>query len=439
MVPNSEYVRPLLLLSLLAATCAGCRGNSDAGGGDPAAQAAIIPSEVKVTQARMIAWPRTVRVQGSLMGDERVIVGAKVGGRVASLGVDAQHRPIDLGSEVREGDVLARLESEEFELKVQEAESQLEQVRATLGLEKDQSDASLDPTKAPTVVQEKALLDEAKANLQRAEALSQQTAISGEELQQRKTQVDVAAAKYESALHGVDETIASLGVRRAELAIAQQILKDSEIRAPFGGVVEQRYIAPGAYVQVGQPVAALVKIDPWRFHANVPERHVQVVKMGQPVTIRIEGESQALEAVIVRISPSVEISNRSLAIEAMRKPASDGNAAGAPAAAQPDVSSRLRRGLFAEGDIIIDADAKALTVPRSAIQEFAGVEKVWRVTGSEAWELTVKTGRRNDQFIEIVSGLDEGDTVVVSGTVKQAGPVEVIKDGRTPEGAPAAK
>lgn len=428
-----------MLLSLLAASCAGCHGNSEQSGADAAAQAAIVPSEVKVTQARMIAWPRAVRVQGSLMGDERVVVGAKVGGRIASLGEDVARHPIDLGSEVREGDVLARLEAEEFELKVQEAESQLEQVRATLGLRKDQSDKELEPTKAPTVVQEKALLDEAKANLQRAEALSQQTAISGEELQQRKTLVDVAAAKYESALHGVDETIALLGVRRAELAVARQILKDSEIRAPFSGVVEQRYIAAGAYVQVGQPVAALVKIDPWRFHANVPERHVQVVKMGQPVTIHIEGEPQALEAVIVRISPSVEISNRSLAIEAMRKPAAEGAASDAAAAAQPDVSSRLRRGLFAEGDIVIDADAKALAVPRSAIQEFAGVEKVWRVTGTEAWELTVKTGRRNDEFIEIVSGMNEGDTVVVSGTVKQAGPVEIIKGEKKPEAPPAAK
>ena len=103
-----------------------------------------------------------------------------------------------------------------------------------------------------------------------AKALERETAISGEELQQRKSLVDVAAARYESALHDVNQSIALLGVRRADLALARQVLQDAEIRAPFAGVVEQRYAAPGAYVQVGQPIVMLDKVDPWRFRASVP-------------------------------------------------------------------------------------------------------------------------------------------------------------------------
>ena len=181
------------------------------------------------------SWPRTVRVQGNLLCDERVIVGTKVAGRIASLGEDTHRHPVDLGSEVREGDVLARLETEEFELKAQQAESQLEQVRAALGLEKAQNDSQLDPSQVPSVMQEKALWDAAQDNWNRAKALERETAISGEELQQRKSLVDVAAARYESALHGVNESLAQLGVRRAELGLARQVLRDAEIRRPVCG------------------------------------------------------------------------------------------------------------------------------------------------------------------------------------------------------------
>ena len=95
--------------------------------------------QVVVAEAKMIVWPRTVHVQGNLLSDERVIVGTKVAGRIGSLGEDTAGHRVDLGSEVREGDILARLEPAEFELRVQQAESQLEQVRATLGLKMDKT------------------------------------------------------------------------------------------------------------------------------------------------------------------------------------------------------------------------------------------------------------------------------------------------------------
>ena len=141
----------------------------------------------------------------------------------------------------------------------------------------------------PSVVQEKALWDAARTTGTARKALERETAISDEELQQRKSLVDVAAARYESALYSVAESIALLGVRRAELGLARQAMQDAEIRAPFAGVIEQRYVAPGAYVQVGQPVVLLVKVNPWRFRAGVPEREAAAVRLGQRVSVRIEG------------------------------------------------------------------------------------------------------------------------------------------------------
>ncbi len=409
------------LLALLASGCVENSGGTDRDGTTPTGTAGP-PVQVAVAEARMIAWPRTVHVQGSLLSDERVIVGAKVAGRIASLGSDIDEHSIDLGSEVREGDVLARLETDELELRVQQAELQLDQVRATLGMAKGADDSQLDPLKVPSVIQEKALWDAARDNLSRAKALELETAITAEEVQQRQSLADVAAARYQSALHGVAENVAMLGVRRAELGLARQALKDAEIRAPFGGVVEQRYVAPGAYVQAGAPVLALVKVDPWRYRGSVPEREAAAVRLGQRVTIHIEGQS-SLEAVIARISPSVAVDNRSLTIEAVRPTAVAPATETAPRVPEP----QLRRGLFAEADIYVDADAETLAVPRVAVREFAGVEKVWRVVEGQASEQPVETGRQTEAYLEILGGLSAGDIVVVEGIPKQAGPVEVVK------------
>lgn len=396
----------------LFAGLAGCgRGEAtvlSSAPGSPLADERVV--KVAAVEASPRVWPRVVRVQGSLLGDERVVVGAKVAGRIQSIG-ESDGPPIDLGTFVEAGDALATLEPEDFELQVAEAEAQLSQVRATLGLALDQDEADLDPLEVPSVLQEKVLWDEAQAHWERAEALSLQTAISNEELQQRKALVDVAAARYQAALHRMNESVALLSIRRAQLALAQQHQRDAVIRAPFAGIVEQRFVAPGAYVQVGAPVVALVRIDPLRFHAGVPERDVPGLKLGQAVEILLEGEPQPLVAAVTRISPSLDLSSRALTIEADL----------------PNPDLRWRMGLFAEAQIVVDPDATALAVPAGAVREFAGVQKVWTVREGRAVEQPVQIGRRSDEWVEITGGVASGDLVIVEGALTRPGPVEVAQ------------
>ncbi len=193
---------------------------------------------------------------------------------------------------------------------------------------------------------------------------------------------------------------AAWGASALELGLARQALKDAEIRAPFAGVVEQRYVVPGSYVQVGDPVVALVKVNPWRFRASVPEREAAAVRLGQRVSIHIEGEPRPLEAVIARISPSVEASNRSLTVEAAEQAASEPPGQAGPGGPEP----QLRRGLFAEADIHVDPDARTLAVPRRPCAEFAGVEKVWRVSGGEAAEQPVGWDGRTTSSLKSLAG-----------------------------------
>jgi HlyD family secretion protein len=337
-----------------------------------------------------------------LIGDEHALIGAKVAGRVKAVAVD-------LGSSVEQGQVIAELETDVFDLRVQQAEAQVGQARAALGITGNEKEDTLDPTKAAPVLQEKAVLDEAKRNLNRRRALSSKRVITTEELQQAESLVQVAEAKYDSSLNLVYENLALLAVRKAELATARQARLDATLKAPFSGVIEARQVAPGSYVNVGDPVATLVRTNPLRFHAAIPERSSTKMRVGQSVRVFVEGESSVVDAQISRISPSLDLASRSLVIEA-----DIDNRAG-----------RFRTGLFAEGEIVVEENDKVLAVPQASIQSFAGVQKVWVVRQSKAQAHRIRTGRTSGDFVEVVEGLQPGDVLIADGQQGCDGDVQV--------------
>lgn len=372
------------------------------------------PHTVQVTTARKYRWPKTVRAQGSLIGDESVVVGAKMSGRV-------RHVLIDLGTTVRPGQVLAKFETEELDLRVEQAEAQLTQARAAVGLKPGESKDDLDRMKAPPVAQERAQLEQAKASLERAQQLFAKKATTLEDLQEHQSEVKVAEARYASSLNAIEEKIALLAVREAELSLVKQTRDDATIAAPFEGVVHEKHTASGAFLRAGEPVATIVRTHPLRFRGSIPELDALDVARGQTVLIRLEGLSAPLQASITRVSPALDLSSRSLTIEADI----------------PNTDGRLRIGLFAEADIVIDPEAKALAIPESSVVEFAGVEKVLVVRNGEAKEREIRTGRRHDEMIEIVTGLEPGDVVVVEADSSQIGPVAVKPvEGPGGEGEP---
>lgn len=346
-------------------------------------------------------WPIVVRSQGSLMADEVAVIGAKVAGRV-------EKTHVDLGSRVAAGDVLATLQSQEFELKVQQAEAQLAEACAAIGLKPDDSVADLDAESVPTVRVAKAIWEEARDSLNRTEQLQKSKAISRSEYERQRAAERVAAAQYQSALSGVAEKTALIQVRRATLAMAQQDLQDAIIRAPFDGVVQQRHVAEGVIVSESMPLITLVRTDPLRYRGRVPELKAFSVRDGQSLKIYVEGFPEPLDSVVKRTSPSLDESNRSLVIEG-------------------DVQNSegmLRSGVFAEGEIVVDAEATTIAVPSTAVGEFAGVHRVWLVTDGVAAQQQVEVGRRTDSQVEILTGLDADQWVIVDFNQGVAGRIE---------------
>lgn len=346
-----------------------------------------IEAQVLVVQPQR--WPTLVRSQGSLVADEVAVVGAKVAGRVAEVYVD-------LGTRVRANDPLVTLDQEEFRLAVEQAEAQLAQSRSAIGLKAGQAVEELDPESSPPVRQEKATWDEAKANLKRADRLRNEGAITDAEFDQMIAAEQVAEARYASALNSVHEKIALVGVRSAELALARERLDNTAIRAPFDALVQQRHVAPGAYVDVGDEIATLVRANPLRFRGTLPERHAQRLAIGQEVRLKIESIAEPRVVHVTRISPALDQLSRSLMFEA-EVDNSDGS---------------LRTGLFAEAEVVLVADAEAVVVPHSAVVEFAGAEKVWKVVDGVAAEQEVLTGTRRSEGIEILEGLKAGDVIL---------------------------
>ncbi|QDT04131.1 Efflux pump periplasmic linker BepF [Rubripirellula lacrimiformis] len=380
---------------------AGCRPADVADdGADQSSEMPTISADTFTVQLQ--SWPTIVRSQGSLHPDEHAVVGAKIGGRV-----DLVH--VEIGDFVQQDDPLATLDQQETLLRIVQAEAQLLQARSTVGLLEGQSADDLDPKNAPPVREAKAIWDEGVAAFERAKTLNRRNAMSAAEFEQAAAAERVSEAQYVSSLNSVAERLASIAVRRAELAIAKQQLADSVVRAPFTGYIQQRDIAPGTYVATGQPIAVMVRTSPLRFRGAVPERHAQALRLGQEVRLTIQSVETPSIATITRISPMLDPRSRTLMFEA-----EVGND-----------DHQLRSGLFAEAEVVIDPAAQAIVLPESAVVEFAGNQKVWKVIEGVAAEQTIVTSDRRDGFRRVDDGLVVGDQVFVDGSQGMVAKVSV--------------
>ncbi len=396
------FVCILVCLTALA----GC-GSPEVPATENKEELATLSAEVIQVEPRL--WPEIVRTQGSLVADEVSVVGSRVTGRI-----DQVH--VDLGDQVREGDPLVTLDRVEFKLLVDQAEAQLNQSMASVGLEPGGSIGGLDPTKAPPVRQEQALWDEAMANLTRGQRLYADKITTQAELDQLAAAERVAAARYASALNGVQEKIAIIRVRQAELGIAREHLENAVLKAPFNALIQQRQVAPGMYVQTGDSIATLVRIDPLRFRGTMPERHAQQLKLGQEVELHIKSLPAPKTVKITRISPSLDLLSRALMFEAQ----------------VANHNGKLRSGLFAEAKVVLNPQAESIVVPHSSLVEFAGTQKIWKVTDGVAGELEVLIGQRRPEGVEILSGLFAGDVILRNARQGRVARIQPTQNSSSP-------
>lgn len=378
--------------------------------GKPAGQGSRSPGEpaparsVQIVPAATRPMSRSILANGTLSAQEKSMLSAKVPGRLQQL-------RIDIGSPVTQGELLAQIEPRDYELKLQQSAAALAQARTALGLAPDGQSDEVTFSDVTTVKQARAVLEEASKNRERVRSLSGSGIASQSELDTVEANYTVALARHESALEDARTRVAALAQRRAEYESARKQLADASITAPFDGVVQARPASPGEFLTTGAPVVQVVKTNPLRLRLQIPERESILVRLGQPIRLSIDGDTNAYSGQIARISPALDEEVRMLLVEG------DVPACGS-----------LRPGLFARAEIVVVESELGLSVPASAVVTFAGVEKVVIVREGKALEKNVTTGRRGADWVEITSGLSVGESVVLNPAGLRTGqPVQVTE------------
>jgi len=368
----------------------GCQGQGSVGAEEQKSKAAAPPArEVKVTPAAERTVARTVSATGTLAADDQVVLGTKVAGRLAEI-------TVDLGTRVKKGQVIGKLDQNDFKFRMEQAEASLQQARVRLGLSATGSDERVDPEQTAIVRQARAMLDDARLTRDRSIRLAQQELIARAQLDTAEAALQVSEGRYQDALEEVRNRQAVIAQRRSELDLARQQLTDTVILSPLDGVVSLKQASVGEYLAAGTPIATLVRVHPLRLRVPVPEREGAGVRAGHAVTLTVEGDPTVYRGRVVRLSPIVQEQNRTLMIEAE----------------VPNERGFLRPGSFARVDIMTEVSQPVVSVPASAIIVFAGVEKVLIVRQGKTAEVRVTTGRRLGEDVEIVEGLKRGDPVV---------------------------
>lgn len=347
---------------------------------------------VRVARAEEGKLARTIGVSGTLAAEEEVVLSLKVTGRVKDIYVD-------LGSRVRKGQPLVKLESTDFELRVQQAEAALEQARARLSLQGEDKDSEpqVNPKDTGVVRQAEAQLEQARLTQDRMTSLWDQGLISRSQYDDAIAAFRVAEARYQDAIDEVSNRQALWYQRKAELEIARKQLSDSVLASPIDGSVQVRHISPGQYLASGDSALTIVRVHPLRLKLAVPERESSSVKKGQTVQVSVEGDQSRYYGKVARLSPALTTDNRTLMIEAEI----------------PNEQGLLRPGAFAKAEIVVASETPAVLVPKSAIVTFAGLDKVIVVEKNQTLEKRVRTGRQTKDQVEILEGLKAGEMIVV--------------------------
>jgi membrane fusion protein (multidrug efflux system) len=419
--PRVAFVCGVVLLALVA----GCSKRDE----KPAARTPD-PVEVRLTAVRFESIPRTVDVVGTLYGDEEATLSAKVPGRILDI-------LMDVGDRASPGDVIAQIDPTDYKLVVAQREMDVREALAKLGLD-EMPDDSFDASTVATVQRARLQADNAQAKLERGEKLFRQQPplISEQDFADLETAFAVARRDYEVALLEASALLATARARQSELAAARQRLADASIRAPGGGTasastapsqqrwaIAKRLVSVGEYVREGDPLFQIVADDPLKLRAAVPERYINEIRIGQKVTLRLEGVSGPVVGRVSRVSPSVDVASRTFQIEALI----------------PNPDRQLRPGAFARAAVEVGVDEKVPFVPRDAVVSFAGLHKVYSVNDGKAVEHRCTLGSvRDDGYIALTSGFRDADHVVIEGQSKLAADVPVIVAATQPATAPAS-
>jgi RND family efflux transporter MFP subunit len=400
-----------LLALLIAAAGAGLTACSGSKGQDnkPGASASPTPAAISVSTTSAISrqLPRYFEANGSLAPNQQADVAAETSGKVAAVGVD-------MGSSVRRGQMIVKLDDADFRIRVQQAQAQLDAAKATvrqneakIGLRPGQK---FNPESVPEVAAARLALELADKNLRRYEKLVETGDISRAVYDQQKSQRDQLAEQYQALIHQAQQNYATVANSQAavdaaatQLALAKRNLGYTVVVSPMAGYVSERPADVGEYVSPQQKVATIVNMNPLRVRMDVPEQAIPQIRVGESVSVSVSGyPDRSFAGHVARVSPNVTTASRTLTIEAdVENPRAE-----------------LKPGQFATVRILLPQTEPAVMVPQRALHAISGSTYVFVIKNGHAEQRLVQAGQTEGDMVELKSGV-AADELVATSNVDQ--------------------
>ncbi len=365
---------PWLFGAALLAVTAGCGGrhSESARAADSGA-----PVKVGVTTAREESWPSFYEAVGTVRARSAAAVSAKVMGYVREVG-------FRVGDRVHQGQVLIELDARDLEAQWRQAQAALEEARSAV------------PEAESAVAAAKAGLELAQVTFRRMEDLFQKRSISNQEYDEARARLRQAQAQYEMAQARRRQLAAR--IRQAEQAVhaAEVVRGYARITAPFDGLVVEKNVEPGNLAAPGIALLVLEREGGYRFEAAVEESRLSMVRPRQTVRVKLDALGRELTGQVSEIVPAVDAAARSFTVKIDLPPVEG-----------------LRSGLF--GRAVFEAGSRrAIVVPASAVSERGQLASVFVVEQGVVRTRLVSPGARRNAQVEILAGLNAGETVVAA-------------------------
>ncbi len=303
------------------------------------------PVTLRTALVDRASLPATIDLPATVRPAERAVISAKLTGSIATL-------PWGLGQEVHPGEILLTLATPETEARVRQALAQLAEAERTT--------------------------------------------------ERERTLVTKGVNAPDSLRHAEDR----LRFAQAGLAEAEALLAHATIRAPFAGVVTEKFVLPGDLATPGLPLLTLESTARLRAEGTVPEQAATALRLGDSLSVTLNDTSPPVAGTIEELSGAADAVSRSVLVKVALPPGT------------------ARSGQFARMRVVV-GETDALLVPPTAVTLFGQMERIFVVSDGRAQLRLVKTGRVDRGRIEILSGVHAGETVILSppASLREGAPV----------------
>jgi RND family efflux transporter MFP subunit len=347
-------------------------------GGEPARRAPQPQAPPVAVRTAVIAtqdWPASYEATGTVRARTTTTISSKVMGYVQRVNVQ-------VGDHVRQGQVLIALDARDLNVSLRRAEAGRAEVESAI------------PELENATAAAKANLDLAQTTFQRMQELAAKKSISNQEMDEASARLKAAQANYEMMRSRRAQISSKTAVVEQEVRAAGIMREYAQLAAPFAGVVITRTVEPGNLATPGSPLLTLEQDGLYRLEASVDESKLASVRVGQAVEAVLEADRK-LSARVSEIVPSVDAASRSYIVN-LDLPA----------------APRLRTGMFGRAIFPLGMQ-QVVAIPLAAVMERGQLQSVFVVEDGVAHTRLVTTGRRTKDAVEVLSGLNAGEKVVL--------------------------